>query len=143
MEKNKNVVLKASDYDNVDGREVYSKKEKQVSIGCEDGEIFMKIQEEDKEMVLPFHRVLDLAIAASSTLEYFQEAYRYPKLYDPSNPVVKRIGLQGSGMTLEVCTENENIDMNIDELSKAISNQGDLIGERVRVLFSILEEMGY
>ena len=45
MEKNKNIVLKASDYDQVDGKAAYSKKEKQVSIGYEDGEIVMKLQD--------------------------------------------------------------------------------------------------
>ncbi len=51
------------------------------------------------------HRVLDLAILICRTTLYFQEAYRFPKLYDPDNTLIDRIGLQGDAMSVSVCEE--------------------------------------
>lgn len=92
---------------------------------------------------LPIHRVLDLAILLTRSMEHFREAYRYPDLYDPSNPVIDRIGLQGDAMTIEVCTDNEKIGEDIKLFSQALSEDGELIGERLRTLSRILKEMGY
>ena len=51
---------------------------------------------------LPLHRVLDLAILICRAQLYFQEeAYRFPRGYDPEHPQVDRIGLQGDAMTVE------------------------------------------
>jgi hypothetical protein len=47
--------------------------------------------------------------------EIFREAYRYEKLYDPENPVIDRVGLQGDAMTVKVCTENDMIDEDIKQ----------------------------
>lgn len=93
---------------------------------------------------LPMHRVLDLAILLCRSRQYFQEsAYRLPKLYDPAHPRIDRIGLQGDAMTLEVCTGNPMIDQDIQLFSQALSDDDELIGERLRVLSRILREMGY
>ncbi|MFD0670309.1 DUF6530 family protein [Cohnella sp. GCM10027633] len=92
---------------------------------------------------LPMHRVLDLAILLTRSMEHFREAYRFPKLYDPENPVIDRIGLQGDAMTVEVCTDNERIDEDIKLFSQALNDDGELIGERLRTLSAILKEMGY
>ena len=54
---------------------------------------------------LPITRILDLAILAAQGSLYFQDAYRYEKFYDPENPVVDIIGLQGNRMTVEVDTK--------------------------------------
>lgn len=92
---------------------------------------------------LPLHRVLDLAILVARSLSHFREAYRYPDLYDPVNPVIDRIGLQGDAMTVEVCTDNERIKEDIKLFNQALGNDGELIGERLRTLSTLLEEMGY
>lgn len=92
---------------------------------------------------LPLHRVLDLAILLTRTMEHFREAYRYKDLYDPENPVIDRIGLQGDAMTVEVCTDNERIKEDIRLFSQALNDDGELIGERLRTLSAILKEMGY
>lgn len=92
---------------------------------------------------LPMHRVLDLAILLTRTMEYFREAYRYNDLYDPEQPVIDRIGLQGDAMTVEVCTDNEKIKEDIRLFSQALNDDGELIGERLRTLSAILKEMGY
>lgn len=70
-------------------------------------------------------------------------AYRYPKLYDPEKPRIDRIGLQGDAMTVEVCTDNPMIDEDIKLFQQALSEDGELIGERLRVLSRLLKEAGY
>ncbi len=92
---------------------------------------------------LPLTRVLDLAILLCRTNLYFQDAYRYPKYYDPQNPQIDRIGIQGDAMTVEVCTNNPLIDTDIRLLADAIGKDGELLGERFRVLSSLLKDMGY
>jgi len=87
--------------------------------------------------------VIDLAILVCRAKLHFREAYRYEKLYDTKKPVIDRIGLQGDAMTVAVCTENEKIDEDIKLFSQALSDDDELIGERLRTLSSILKEMGY
>ena len=58
-------------------------------------------------------RILDLAILVAQSSLYFQEAYRHEKFYDPENPLIEIIGLQGNRMTVEVDTENPKIDEDI------------------------------
>ena len=89
------------------------------------------------------NRVLDLAILLCRTNLYFQDAYRFPKYYDPDNTQIDRIGLQGDAMTVEVCTNNPLLDTDIRLLSDAMGKDGELLGERFRVLSSLLKDMGY
>ena len=90
---------------------------------------------------LPLH--VDLAILVCRTRQHFQDAYRFEKLYDTKNPVIDRVGLQGDAMTVAVCTDNEKIDEDIKLFRQALSNDDELIGERLRTLSRILKEMGY
>jgi hypothetical protein len=92
---------------------------------------------------LPLYRVLDLAILISRSISHFREAYRYEHLYDPNNPVIDRIGLQGDAMTVAVCTDNERINEDMKLFSQALSEDDELLGERLRTLSRILKEMGY
>lgn len=92
---------------------------------------------------LPLHRVLDLAILVCRTQLHFKDAYRYDELYDTNNPVIDRVGLQGDAMTVAVATDNEKINEDIQLFSQALSDGGELIGERLRALSGILKEMGY
>ncbi|MGG2198464.1 MULTISPECIES: DUF6530 family protein [Paenibacillus] len=92
---------------------------------------------------LPLHRVLDLSILICRSLAYFREAYRYEHLYDPQNPVIDRVGLQGDAMTVAVCTENDKIHEDIKLFSQALSDDDELIGERLRTLSRMLKDMGY
>jgi len=64
-------------------------------------------------------------------------------LYDAENPVIDRVGLQGDAMTVAVCTDNEKLDEDIRLFSQALSNDDELIGERLSTLSRILKEMGY
>ena len=57
--------------------------------------------------------------------------------------VYKRQGIQGDAMTMEVCTDNEKIDEDILLFSQALSDDSELLGERLSVLSRLLKDMGY
>lgn len=148
-------VIVAENYENIDGRYAYNTDAKGISLGLAQwndrgkvdvsakvwrytGEKWSRQSEE-----LPLHRVLDLAILVCRTKLHFREAYRYEKLYDTENPVIDRVGLQGDAMTVAVCTDNEKINEDIKLFSQALSNDDELLGERLKTLSNILKEMGY
>lgn len=148
-------VIVSENYENIDGRKAYNTDAKGLSLGLAQwndrgkldisakvwrytGEKWSRQSEE-----LPMHRVLDLAILICRSSLYFQDAYRLPKLYDPDNTMIDRIGLQGDAMSISVCTENPMIDEDIKLFSQALSEDGEMIGERLRVLSRLLKEMGY
>ncbi|GFN34796.1 DUF6530 family protein [Tepidimicrobium xylanilyticum] len=149
-------VIVSENYENVDGKYAYNSDAKGLSLGLaqwnDRGKVDIsakvwrhtggKWSRQSEE--LPLHRVLDLAIFVCKTKQYFQEdAYKMEKLYDANNPIIDRIGLQGDAMTLAVCTDNEKIDEDIKLFRQALSDDDELIGERLRTLSRILKEMGY
>ena len=148
-------VIVTEDYENIDGRKAYNTDAKGLSLGLAQwndrgkidisakvwrytGEKWSRQSEE-----LPMHRVLDLAILTCRSYLYFQNAYRYPKLYNPDNPMIDRVGLQGDAMTIDVCKDNPMIDEDIQLFSQALSQDGEIIGERLSVLSQLLKEAGY
>ena len=153
--KHKPVVV-AEDYGRIDGRSAYDSDAKGLSLGLAQwndrgrvdisakvwrytGEKWSRQSEE-----LPLHRVLDLAILACRAQLYFQEeAYRFPKGYDPEHPQIDRVGLQGGAMTVEVCRRNGHIDEDVQLFQQALARDGELLGERMAVLARILGELGY
>jgi hypothetical protein len=152
--KHKPVII-SENYENVDGRNAYKSDAKGLSLGLAQwndrgkvdisakvwrytGEKWSRQSEE-----LPLHRVLDLAILILRALLHFREAYRYEKLYDAENTVIDRVGMQGDAMTVKVCTENEKIDEDIKLFNQALSDDGEIIGERLAILARLLNEMGY
>ena len=153
--KHKPVVV-AEDYERIDGRSAYDSDAKGLSLGLAQwndrgrvdisakvwrytGEKWSRQSEE-----LPLHRGLDLAILACRAQLYFQEeAYRFPKGYDPEHPQIDRVGLQGDAMTVEVCRRNGHIDEDVQLFQQALARDGELLGERMAVLARILGELGY
>jgi len=148
-------VIVSENYENVDGRNAYKSDAKGLSLGLAQwndrgkvdisakvwrytGEKWSRQSEE-----LPLHRVLDLAILILRALLHFREAYRYEKLYDAENTVIDRVGMQGDAMTVKVCTDNEKIDEDIKLFNQALSDDGEIIGERLAILARLLNEMGY
>lgn len=148
-------VIVAEDYENIDGRMAYHTDAKGLSLGLAQwndrgkvdisakvwrytGEKWSRQSEE-----LPLHRVIDLAILVCRAKLYFQEAYRFPKFYDPQNPAIDRVGLQGDAMTVAVCAENPLIDEDIKLFLQVLSADDELISERLSTLSRILKEMGY
>lgn len=150
---NEHVVMVSDDYDRIDGRNAYKSEIKRLTLGApkldenKSMQIAAQIWKEDSngEMVLaqelPIHQVFDMIIFLTRTLLYFKEAYRLPYLYDPEQPVVDRIGLQGGVLPVEVCTANENIGQDIKEFAQSLNDLGEIIGERQRVLSRLLEEL--
>lgn len=148
-------VIVSDNYEKVDGRHAYKTDIKALSLGLAQqnergkGEISAKVWRQTDEKwsmqseELPLHRVIDLAILICKTTQHFQDAYRYPKFYDPENTTLDRIGLQGAAMSVSVCTENPTIDEDIQLFSQALSEDGEMIGERLRVLSRLLKEIGY
>jgi len=148
-------VIVTENYENVDGRYAYNSDAKGLSLGLAQwndrgkvdisakvwrhtGEKWSRQSEE-----LPLHRVLDLAILVCRAQLHFREAYRYENLYDTENPIIDRVGLQGDAMTVAVCKDNEKINEDIKLFNQALSDDGELIGERLSTLARILREMGY
>ncbi|MDF2840659.1 MAG: hypothetical protein K0Q99_1431 [Clostridia bacterium] len=148
-------VIVSENYENIDGRKAYNTDAKGLSLGLAQwndrgkldisakvwrytGEKWSRQSEE-----LPMHRVLDLAILICRSSLHFQDAYRLPKLYDPEKTMIDRIGMQGDAMTVSVCTENPMIDEDIKLFSQALSEDGEMMGERLRILSRLLKEMGY
>lgn len=150
---NKKIVVAANGYDRVDGRNAYHSDIKRITLGApalkenqamqiaaqlwkaqEDGTLKMSAE-------LSIHQVFDLMIVLSRTLLYFKEAYRLPLLYDPDNPTIERIGLQGEALPVSVCTDNPSINKDIQDFSQALGDLGELTGERLRTLTRILKEL--
>lgn len=148
-------VIVSNDYEKIDGRSAYESDAKGLSLGLAQwndrgnvdisakvwrhtGEKWSRQSEE-----LPLHRVLDLAILICTAKQHFREAYRFDKLYDPNKTVINRVGLQGDAMTVEVCTDNEKIDEDIKLFQQALSDDDELVSERLKTLARTLKEMGY
>jgi hypothetical protein len=148
-------VIVSDNYENVDGRYAYDTDAKGLSLGLaqwnDRGKVDIsakvwrhtggKWSRQSEE--LPLHRVLDLAILVCRSKLHFREAYRFEKLYDVDKPVIDRVGLQGDAMTVSICTDNEKIDEDIKLFQQALSNDDELIGERLSTLARLLREMGY
>ncbi len=148
-------VIAVENYENVDGRQAYDSDAKGLSLGLAQwndrgrvdisakvwrytGEKWSRQSEE-----LPIHRVLDLAILICRTSAYFGEAYKFKKLYDEKAERIDRIGLQGDAMTVGVCKDNPYIDQDIQLFYDALAKDGELLGERFRVLARLLGDLGY
>lgn len=147
-------VIAAEDYENIDSPDGYDPAQG-LSLGLaqwnDRGKVDIsakiwrhtggKWSRQSEEM--PLHRVIDLAILICVGKRYMMEAYRHKGLYDPNNPVLERVGLQGDAMTVTVCTDNERIDEDILLFDQAMHRQDERLSERLRVLGAALKEMGY
>ena len=148
-------VIVSEEYDKIDGRYFGNSDAKGLSIGLAQWNDRGKVESSAKvwrytgekwsrqSEEMPLHRVLDLAIFVSRTLLYFREAYRHPKLYDENNPHIDRLAMQGGAMNVDICTDNPMLNEDIKLLNNCISEDGELLGERLARLASILREMGY
>ena len=148
-------VIVSEDYANIDGRYAHQSDTQGLSLGLAQwndrgrldisakvwrytGEKWSRQSEE-----LPLHRVIDLAILICRSKRYFSEVYRYEKLYDPQNPKIDRIGLQGDAMTVSVCTDNEMIDGDIKLFADALIKDDEFLSERLAALSRELKELGF
>ena len=150
---NEKIVLTADNYDLIDGRNAYHSSIKRLTLGepfkkeNQNMQITAQLWKENENreleicMELPIHQIFDLMIFLSRTLLYFKEAYRFPLLYDPENPIIERVGVQGGALPVKICVENKNIDKDIQIFSQSLRDLGELTGERLRTLTRILEEL--
>lgn len=149
-------VIGLENYDKIDGQYANHTDTKGLSLGLaqwnqrREVDISAKIWRHSGEKwsrqseEMPLHRVLDLAIMICKTYAYFKEAYRIEGLYDPENPTISNIELQGAKAPLSVCTNNEMIDTDIELFRDVLINEnGERLGERFHVLAAVLKEMGY
>jgi hypothetical protein len=148
-------VIVSEDYENVDGRKAYDSDAKGLSLGLaqwnDRGKVDIsakvwrhtgeKWSRQSEEM--PLHRALDLAILICRSKLHFKEAYRYEKLYDTENPTIDRIGLQGDAMNVAICTDNEKINEDIKIFNQALSDDDEILAERLKILGGVLRELGY
>lgn len=150
---NEKIVLTAEGYDRVDGRNAYLSALKKITLGVpyweenKSMQIAAQLWKENKDgeleisTELPIHQIFDLMIFLSRTLLYFKEAYRFPLLFDPENPTIEKIGLQGGVFPVEICMNNPDIQKDIQTFHQSLSDLGELTGERLRTLTRILEEL--
>ncbi len=148
-------VITVPNYETVDGRYANDTDAKGLSLGLaqwnERGQVDVsaKIWRHTGERwsrqseELPLHRVLDLAILVCRSKAYFREAYRRENSYDPGNPQIDRIPLQGDAMTIELCRDNQMLDDDIRLFAQSQARDDELISERLIVLSRILKSMGY
>ncbi|WP_099223628.1 DUF6530 family protein [Listeria costaricensis] len=148
-------VMIVPNYEEVDGKMAYDSEAKGLSLGLaqwnDRGKVDIsakvwrhtggKWSRQSEE--LPLHRVLDLAILIARTKLHFVDAYKYPHFFDPENPEIDRIGLQGDAMSVEVCTDNDHIEEDIELFEQALKNDDELLSERLRILSRLLREAGY
>ncbi|ANF94694.1 DUF6530 family protein [Paenibacillus bovis] len=148
-------VMAAADYTQVDGQRAYRQEVRELSLGLQElpqdrrVEVVAQVskgevgQEGDSESVWPIHRILDAAILLCRSIDYFQEGYRQECLYDPEHPVFDRIPLQGAALSVGFTGDHEDIEQHIQTFQQALEDQGHLIGERLRILSRLLNELGH
>jgi hypothetical protein len=59
----------------------------------------------------------------------------------PNYPILGRIGLQGDAMNVSVCTDNEQIDTDINLFDDCLHKDDEIISERLNVLYDLLKEI--
>lgn len=92
---------------------------------------------------MPMHRALDLAIMICKTYAYFKEAYRTPGLFNPAQPTISAIELQGAKSALTICTDNPMIEGDILLFAQTLKDEGERLGERFHLLATAIKEAGY
>ena len=141
-------VITCDNYKKIDGYRTSSSDIEKIDIGTKKNidnnklEIIAKLLKLDGEFdEIPVNRILEKAILRCEATLYFKEAYRMPKFYDENNLIISRVGLQGDAMNIKICKDNNTLDKDIIVLADEFNNQGELLGERFRVLAEILDEL--
>lgn len=145
-------VIVSEEYDKIDGDKAYDSDAKGLSLGLaqwnDRGKLDIsakvwrhtgtKWSRQSEE--LPLHRILDLAILIVKARLFFMERYRKTKSDYPNYPLLDRIGLQGGAMNVAVCTDNPQIESDLDLFDEVMHKDDELISERLRMLASLLRE---
>lgn len=146
-------VIVSEDYNRIDGRKAPTSDAQGLSLGLaqwnERGAVDIsakvwrhtggKWSRQSEE--LPLHRVLDLAIMIVKSRKIFMERYHQSEKDYPNYPLLDRIGLQGDAMNVSVCTENEQIEGDLDLFEAALAKDDEIISERLNVLRSLINDL--
>jgi len=150
--KHKPVIVSA-DYNRIDGRNAPNSDAQGLSLGLaqwnERGlvDISAKVWRHTggkwsrQSEELPLHRVLDLAIMIVKSRKVFMERYHKNEKDYPKYPLLDRIGLQGDALNVSVCTDNEQIEGDLDLFEAALAKDDEIISERLNVLQSLIKEL--
>ena len=148
-------VIVAEDYDGIDGRGAGESEAKGLSLGLaqwnDRGKVDISVKvwrhtggkwsRQSEE--LPIHRVLDMTMLVVKAKQYFAESYRIPNLYDPNAPGIGNLDVQGGRSPLKVCVENPMIGEDIKLFLAALTEDDELLSERLRILKNALIDAGY
>lgn len=150
--KHKPVVI-SEEYDKIDGRKANNSDAKGLSLGLAQWndrgnlEISAKVWRHTGEKwsrqseEMPLHRVLDLSILICKAILFFRERY-YKKEKDyPNYPLLDRIGLQGGAMNVSVCTDNNQIESDLNIFDECLHKDDEIISERLRMLSGLLRDL--
>ncbi|MBT4035508.1 MAG: hypothetical protein HOB84_07425 [Candidatus Marinimicrobia bacterium] len=146
-------VIVSEDYDRIDGRKAHKSDAKGLSLGLaqwnERGNVDIsakvwrhtggKWSRQSEE--LPLHRVLDLAILIIKAKKVFRERYHKNEKDYPNYPSLDRIGLQGDAMNVEVCTDNEFIEDDLDLFEATLAKDDEIISERLNILGGLIKDL--
>jgi len=145
-------VIVSEEYDLIDGRYARNSEAKGLSLGLaqwnERGkvEIAAKIWRHTGEKwsrqseEMPLHRVLDLAILICKARLFFLERYRKHEKDMATYPLLDRIGLQGGAMNVSICSDNEQIEGDLDLFDECLHRDDEIISERLHTLSGLLKE---
>jgi hypothetical protein len=150
--KHKPVIVSEA-YDRIDGRDANGSEAKGLSLGLaqwnERGNVDIsakiwrhtgeKWSRQSEEM--PLHRVLDLAILICRAKLFFRERYRKSKTDYPKYPLLDRIGLQGGGLNVSVCTDNDHLDDDMELFDRCLHKDDEIISERLNILAELLNTL--
>lgn len=148
----KDNIINIKDYYKLDGRNNQSKIEK-ITFGKaklkENEAMNLALQywlEDGRDLKLdkeiPIHQVIDSMLILASSLRYFQDAYRYDNLL-ADKEFIDKIGVQGAYLPLEFDWENEELKSDILAFDQELKDMGELLGDRLRALSYILEDLIY
>jgi len=146
-------VIVSEEYDRIDGRKANNSDAKGLSLGLaqwnERGKVDIsakvwrhtggKWSRQSEE--LPLHRVLDLAILIAKSRKIMLERYHKNEKDYPKYPTLDRIGLQGDAMNVQVCTDNEFIEEDLDLFEATLAKDDEIISERLNVLAGLIKEL--
>ncbi|MCL1975292.1 MAG: DUF6530 family protein [Firmicutes bacterium] len=148
-------VIVTEDYENIDGRLGNKSDAKGLSLGLaqwnDRGKVdisakvwrYTGVKWSRQSEELPIHRVLDLCILLTRAMSYFREAYRQEKLFDPQNPQIDRIGLQGGALPVDICIDNPRIEEDLELFLQVLRRDDEMLSERFATLAQLLKDLGF
>lgn len=146
-------VIVSEEYDKIDGSYANDSDAKGLSLGLAQWndrgnlEISAKVWRHTGEKwsrqseEMPLHRVLDLAILICKARLFFQERYYKNEIDYPNYPLLDRIGLQGGAMNVSICTDNEQIESDLNLFDECLHKDDEILSERLRMLSGLLREL--